>query len=114
MFENVIYIPLLCGPLFIAAGYYLLKNPPKNRSSLLGYRTPNALKTQDRWDFAQNYAAKEMMNLGFFLGLTSFIGKFIEMDAQTNLIAGIAMVLAMVVVLVYRVERALKEKFPFS
>lgn len=114
MFENIIYIPLICGPLFIAVGYYLLKNPPKDKNSLLGYRTPNAMKTQDRWDFAQNYAAKELMNLGFFLFLTSFIGKFVEMDSQTNLIAGIAMILAMVVVLIYRVEKAIKEKFPFS
>ena len=100
MFENIIYIPLICGPLFIAVGYYLLKNPPKDKNSLLGYRTPNA--------------AKELMNLGFFLFLTSFIGKFVEMDSQTNLIAGIAMILAMVVVLIYRVEKAIKEKFPFS
>lgn len=114
MFDNLIYIPFICGPLIMVAGYLLLKNPPKKINSLYGYRTSSSMKTQERWDFAQSYSAKEMMNLGFFLFLTSFIGKFMEMDSKTNIIAGIAMVLAMLVVLIFRVERAIKEEFKYK
>lgn len=114
MFDNLILIPLISGPIFMIAGYLLLKKPPKRINTLYGYRTSNSMKSQERWDFAQNYSAKELMNLGFFLFLTSFIGKFVEMDSNTKLIAGLAMILAMVVVLFFRVERAIKEEFKYK
>lgn len=69
------------------------------------------MKTQERWDFAQNYAAKEMMNLGFFLALTSFLGKFIDMDSMTEILVGLGMTLFTLLVLFFRVEKALSDKF---
>ena len=111
MFDRIIYIPLLIGPIFFIAGYWMAKNPPKKINHLYGYRSKRAMQSQEKWDFAQNYAARELMNLGFFLALTSFIGKFIEVDAMTNLIVGLVMVIFTVVLLYFKVEYAIKNKF---
>lgn len=111
MFDQIIEIALLCGIIFLVAGFIFLKYPPKKINSLYGYRTPRSMKSQERWDFAQDYAAKEMMNLGFFLGISSFMGKFLEMEEDTRIWVGLAMTIFMVIVLILRVEKALNEKF---
>jgi uncharacterized membrane protein len=112
MFDSIIEINILTGVIFMVAGYLFLKNPPKEINSLYGYRTKRAMKTQERWDFSQDFAAKEMMNLGFFLALSSFIGKLVEMDFNTRIWVGLAFTVFTAFVLYLRVERALKEKFP--
>lgn len=111
MFDQIIEIALLCGFIFLVAGFIFLKYPPKKINSLYGYRTPRSMKSQERWDFAQDYSAKEMMNLGFFLAISSFMGKFFEMDDNTRIWVGLAMTIFMVIVLILRVEKALNEKF---
>lgn len=112
MLESIIEVNLLTGIIFMIAGYLFLKNLPKKINSLYGYRTPRSMKSQERWDFAQDFAAKEMMNLGFFLTLSSFIGKLVEMDFNTRIWVGLAFTVFTAFVLYLRVERALKEKFP--
>lgn len=111
MFDNILYIPLFVGPVFFIIGYFAAKNPPKDMSKVFAYRSKNALKSQKHWNFAQNYASRELMNLGFFLSLTCLIGKFITLDAQNNLIAGIAMVVFTIVLWIFKVERAIKDEF---
>jgi uncharacterized membrane protein len=111
MLESLIEIPLLAGIVFVVVGYFFFKNPPKKINSFYGYRTARSKKSQEHWDFAQNYSAKEMMNLGFFLALTSFMGKLIEMDQTTRIAVGLAMMIFTLVVLYIRVEKALRDKF---
>lgn len=111
MFDQIIEVAFFSGILFLICGFIFFKFPPKKINSFYGYRTPRSMKSQERWDFAQDYAAKEMMNLGFFLGLMSFMGKFFEMDANTRLWVGIAMMIFTAIVLLLRVEKAINEKF---
>lgn len=111
MFDNILYIPLFVGPVFFIIGYYAAKNPPKDMGQTFAYRSKNALKSEKHWNFAQNYASRELMNLGFFLTLTCLIGKFINLDAQNNLIAGIAMAVLTIALWIFKVERAIKDEF---
>ncbi|TDE07261.1 SdpI family protein [Flavobacterium sandaracinum] len=112
MFENPLFlIPFMAGALFIFAGLIMLKFPPKKINSLYGYRTLNAMKSQERWDFAQNYSAKEMIKLGLLLivcCILSFITKF---DPITNRNIGLFFLILTVIVLLVRVEKAIKNKF---
>ncbi|MDD3772465.1 MAG: SdpI family protein [Weeksellaceae bacterium] len=111
MFDNLLYIPLITGPIFMIAGFIMLKYPPKKINYLYGYRTRSSMKSQERWDFAQNYSSKELINLGFFLTLMSFIGKFIEADENTQITAGLILTVLTCIVLFVRVENAIKDKF---
>ena len=75
-FENVLFgLPLATGIIFIAVGALLYKFPPKSINFLYGYRTKNSMKTQERWDFAQIYAAKTIIKVGFILCFCCIFGE---------------------------------------
>lgn len=111
MFDNLLYIPLFAGPVLFIVGFFAVKNPPKDMSSNFAYRSKKATKSEKHWNFAQNYASRELMNLGFFLTLTCLIGKFITLDTQNNLIAGVAMVICTLALWIFKVEKAIKDEF---
>lgn len=111
LFDTILEIPLFTGTLFFIIGFFMMKNPPKKINSWYGYRSPSSMKSQARWDFAQNYASREMMNLGFFLAVTSLIGKFIDLDESSKVLVGLAMMLFTVILLFFKVENAIKNEF---
>ena len=67
--------------------------------------------SQERWDFAQIYAAKEMMKAGIFLVLFSVPGIFIEFQQGLEILIGIGFVLLVVIITIVRTEKAIKNKF---
>lgn len=111
-FENpLINITLLVGLIFIVAGLIMFKFPPKKINSLYGYRTNSSMKNQSRWDFAQKYSSKEMIKLGFVLMITSIIGLITNFDNLTNIFLGLGLMILIVIILIFRVEKAIKTKF---
>lgn len=46
---------LITGIVFIFCGFILFKFPPDSINSMIGYRTPMAMKNKDTWDEAQKY-----------------------------------------------------------
>ena len=72
--ENPFTIPLLiCGMIFFVVGLLLLFFPPKKINSLYGYRTPNSMKSQERWDFSQKYSSNLMWKCGVGIALLSLL-----------------------------------------
>jgi len=69
------------------------------------------MKNQERWDFAQHYSAKEMIKLGGLLLLTSTLGMLYKPVDINSLLIGIGLLIIMVIFLIVRVEKAIKEKF---
>src|SRR5690554_1828821 len=111
-FENpLMNITLLVGLIFIVAGLIMFKFPPKKINSLYGYRTNSSMKNQSRWDFAQKYSSKEMIKLGFVLMITSIIGLITNFDILTNIFLGLGLMILIVIILIFRVEKAIKTKF---
>lgn len=45
-------------------GVLLIKHPPKDINSVIGYRTKKSSLNQKTWDFAQNYSGKLFRNMG--------------------------------------------------
>jgi uncharacterized membrane protein len=112
MFENPLFIiPFLTGIIFSVAGSIMLRFPPKKINSLYGYRTPSSMKSIERWNFAQEYSSKEIIKLGVILTtccLFSFLSPF---DNFTNMIIGLSLMVVLVIILFWRVEKAIKTKF---
>lgn len=110
--ENDLFLVLfLTGIVFIVVGLFMLKFPPKQINGLYGYRTSSSMKNQERWDFAQIYAAKEMMKIG---GIQVIIGLFAQLFSPSEIVGvilGLGFVLLSCVLLAVRVERAIKNKF---
>src|SRR5690554_7384641 len=107
--ENPLFlIPVMTGLIFVIAGFVMLKFPPKEINGLYGYRTKSSMKNQERWDFAQNYSAKEMVKLGLVLVLTGIFGLLFEPQEMLGMVIGLGLMILMVILLIVRVEAALK------
>ncbi|OWR14984.1 hypothetical protein CDW55_00650 [Chryseobacterium sp. VAUSW3] len=105
-------ITALVGGVFVVAGFIMLKFPPKKINYLYGYRTSASMKNQDQWDFAQSYAAKEMMLTGIVLATSGLLTLITDFATSVKLLVGLAMVGLAVIVLLVRVEKAIKKRFP--
>lgn len=104
-------IPATTGPLFMIFGIIIFKFPPRTINALYGYRTSNSMKSQERWDFAQFYSAKEMIKLGAALALTSFTNLFYNPPDLIGTAVGLGLLFTLVITLVVKTERALTNRF---
>jgi len=110
--DNPLFLlPALAGILYVVLGIIMLKFRPKRINYLYGYRTSGAMQSQERWDFAQGYAAKAFIRWGAVLTLLSAIGVWIELTELIGVIVALAEVITFTVVLCIQVRRALKQKF---
>jgi uncharacterized membrane protein len=89
----------------------MLLFPPKKINWLYGYRTASSMKSQERWDFAQCYAAKEIIKVGGFILLTASIGLVYEPNENISAAIVSVIILTATIVLFVRVERAIKNRF---
>lgn len=109
--EPQFLIPALTGLIFLLAGYFSLRFPPKKINGIYGYRTPNSMKNQERWDFAQKFASKEMMKLGAILSFSSFSVFIWLASTVVGLIIAFSLTMLVVVLLMVRTEKAINRKF---
>jgi uncharacterized membrane protein len=112
MFDNPIFlIPFITGLVFIITGIILFQFPPKKINGFYGYRTFSSMKSQERWDFAQLYAAKELIKSGIILTVLSLIGWIYNPAENTGVVLGMGILISILVILIYKVESAIKNKF---
>ena len=111
-FGNQLFlIPIITGPIFVIAGMIMMKFPPKKINSLYGYRTFSSMKSQERWNFSQKYSAQELIKVGFILTLSSLIGLVFDLNENTGIVIGLGFMLIAIIVLLIRIEKAIKIKF---
>ena len=106
-----IVICILAGLSLISLRWMMIKFPPKRNSFLYGYRTPSSWKSQERWDFAQEYSSKKALQGGLFLILIGMAGFFIKIPYETSLAAGLITVVLSSIILIILVELAIRKKF---
>ena len=112
MFDNPLFlIPFITGLVFTITGIILFWFPPKKINGFYGYRTFSSMKSQERWDFAQLYAAKELIKSGIILIVFSLIGWIYNPNENTGVVIGMGILIAVIVFLIYSVESAIKNKF---
>ena len=110
-FDNPLFLlPIITGPILIIVGYIMLRWPPKNINALYGYRTKSSMKSQERWGFAQQFSAKEMIKVGFYYVLTSVLA-FFQPSETTGTLISLGIMIALMAFLIYNVETAIKNKF---
>ncbi|WP_053990810.1 SdpI family protein [Mangrovimonas sp. TPBH4] len=104
-------IPASSGAIFILVGLIMLKFPPKTINGIYGYRTGRSMKNQERWDFAQVYAAKILMIAGAFLIIFSLLGFVFTPSHKTATALGMTSLIGSVIGILIKVEHAIKQKF---
>ncbi len=98
----------------LVTGILYLKRPAKEINWMYGYRTGNAMKSQETWDFAQRYFGKLCFRVGIELLLFVLVLAFspfgMQKENQRSLeaVMGIVEVVALVYALV-PTELALKQ-----
>ena len=109
--NTLFIISFVVGAIIIAAGWILSVFPPTKINGFYGYRTRSSMQSQEKWDFAQKYSAKEMMKLGGLLIACSLLGLLFRPSEVLGTILGLALMILMIVVLIVRVEKAIKKEF---
>ncbi len=104
-------ICISCGILFVIAGVIQWYFRPKKINYLYGYRTKLSMQSQEHWDFAQAYSAKEMMKLGVLLAILPFFSLFIEIESFTGMWIGLGLLISVCILLIIRTEKALRQYF---
>jgi len=112
LFENPLFLnPFSSGLIFCIVGCFMYKFPPKKINSIYGYRTASSMKNQLRWDFAQLYASKQMIKYGLLLSMVGLIGLVYQPTEGISTILGLGLMIVMVILLIFRVENKIKERF---
>lgn len=104
-------IPAILSVVCVAMSIIMRKYPPKQINDLYGYRTTRSMLSQERWDFAQQYAAKEFLKWGTLLSLVALLGLFLEIGRTMGLVVGLLVGIAFVVIPCLLTEKALKDQF---
>ncbi|MBL7472568.1 SdpI family protein [Robertkochia sediminum] len=104
-------IPLITGACFLIAGWIMLKWPPKKINWYYGYRTSTAMKNQETWDFAQRYAAKELVKTAVLLIILGLLLSMVTLNVPLSLFLGVLLQLIVLIIMILRIEKAIKNRF---
>ena len=109
---TVLLIPFI----MIVIGVIFNKRAPKNINHIYGYRTPRSMKNQNTWEFANMYCGRLWLKMGIFMLLISLVVVIVSLQMGENIILCctsilIALQTIIVILSIFPVERALKEKF---
>lgn len=112
MFCANLLIPLL----MILFGVLFQKYPPKEINGAYGYRTTRSMKTQEAWDFAQNYFAKLWLRWGLALLPITILPMLFVLGKNQHTVGIVSGILCGVLCVllclpIFFVERALKQNF---
>jgi uncharacterized membrane protein len=103
----------LSGVIFVVTGFIILRYPPRKINIFYGYRSVSSMKTQERWDFAQKFSAKELIRGGLFLLVISVMLYFLEIRGNENvaLIASLVFITLTAAYMIFRTEKSIRKKF---
>lgn len=101
----------LSGILFIIVGGIMIFFPPKKINNLYGYRTSSSMSSQERWDFAQRYSALLLIKGGAFTTVLGVIISLLPISKRTDILLSTPTLLAVVFLLFFKTERALRKHF---
>ena len=105
-------ILFLSGGIFYLAALVLSKFPPKKINYLYGYRTKASMKSQESWNFSQNYTSKKMKYISLYIFIIGAFSSFLNIELMWSLWLGIIISILMPVLVILEVEKELKTRYP--
>ena len=111
---TVLLILVTAGLIFYIAAWIQAKYPPKKINHFYGYRTKTSMKSQEIWDFAQQYSAEKLKRCGLFLILIGIASAVFSMNGMVIFWVGLSIVVLAPIYTIIQVEKKLKEKFTRS
>ena len=112
MTNPLVLILSISGLIFLLAGFIQQRFPPKKINHLYGYRTSNSMKSQESWDFAQEYSAKKMMKLGAYITALGLLAWSIDLQLLWSVWIALIIITIGPILMLLQVEAELKKRFP--
>ena len=115
--DKGIYIMTLLIPLLmLATGLVSSRRTPKSINYLIGYRTRRSMINQETWNFANRTMGRIWITWSLLLLIPSglvlfFLKTRVEQNLETWIVALTLVQLAVLILSIIPVERALKAKF---
>jgi uncharacterized membrane protein len=109
--DNLLYLHLFFGPVFLVIAFLFRHYPPKSINALYGYRTGSSMKSQERWDFANQHSSELMFRLALLLILVQAVTLYFFLP-ETSLLFASAMLVLGITWIVVTTEIQLKKRFP--
>lgn len=116
-FSLFMYILFLLIPLLmIIFGRWMIKCPPKNINSFVGYRTSMSTKNMDTWNFAHKVCGKLWWKIGWIMLVLTIIVESVLMKFDKKLfnMGGVIILTIQCIILVisiFPVEKSLNRTF---
>ena len=106
-------VPIITGPVFMLAGFIMVKYPPKKINLWYGYRTASSMQSQERWDFAQKFSGRAILKSGGILIIMACPGWLIKFNISetAGALIGVGIMLLFAIIPIIKTERALKKTF---
>jgi len=92
-------------------GIIMLKFPPKEINNLYGYRTKKSVQSQERWDFAQVYSAKELVKMGIVITLAALTGVLLPLSHELGAGITITLLFSLFIIIFIKTEKSINKKF---
>ncbi len=105
-------ILVLSGGIFYLAALIQSKFPPKRINYLYGYRTKASMQNLESWKFAQSYASKKMKHMSLYIFILGAFSSFLRFGLMWSLWIGIVTLVLMIALMIFYVEKELKNRFP--
>ncbi len=109
--DKLLYLHLFLGPVFLVIAFLFRHYPPKHINALYGYRTGSSMKSQERWDFANQRSSELMLRLAFLLLLVQ-AGTLYFFESEISLLFASLVLLLGITGIVISTEKELKNRFP--
>lgn len=100
------------GLLLVISGGIFRKYPPKEMNRWYGYRTGNAYKSKEVWEFAQKYSAGLILKTGVVLTFISPVYLLWNYSGIIDVILSTSVSILFTLLPIYFTEKAIKKNFP--
>ena len=100
------------GLIFYVVGYIQFKYPPKKINHFYGYRTRTSMQSQEVWNYAQTFSAKKIQHRGVYSFFGGILAYFVNIDQFYGMWIGISLVTVLPILLISKIEKELKRRFP--
>jgi uncharacterized membrane protein len=104
-------IPGISAPIYVIAGFFLMRYPPRRINNLYGYRTPRSTRSQQSWDFAQEYSSRQMTWWGFVMFIAALLAGLINTSMSIQFLIGVGVLFFFTAIPIYKTERELRLRF---
>jgi len=109
--DSIFAISFICGFMFMIGGLFLYLFPPKKINSWLAYRSAAAMKSQERWDFAQKFAAIQVIKASVVMIVVSLAGYLFPQSGFLHIFGSIALIIIWERYIVTATDTELKKRF---